>query len=356
MRRRLSLFALLLASQPGRAQVTVVAPGSNQGQATRQSDANYGPPQVADLDAIVIADAYQRRHVITECEISVFRASQYWTCSRGGSTVLIIPGKEFDSSELGQAIGKRTEVRGIVRALRNKQYVGKPPRDLDLIEDPILPPLPPPNFDQGWPRISITVIAMKDRTSPESFKSQEIGGGISQRILEEPAAYLGKTTKIVGQFRGRNLFGDLPPNSARGKEDWVLKEGDTAIWVMGKAPRGDGWKLDLDYKGDSKTWLEVEGQGRGGERRRVSEGLEGYPHEEPRLRAPRARLGVRPETCPAFRFRSPSPRSTRVPSFACRTTSVDPPRVALARKSSTPPIPSCSCGTESSASTSGVAP
>ena len=40
----------------------------------------------------------------------------------------------------------------------------------------------------------------------------------------------------------------------------MLKEGDTAIWIMGRAPKGEGWKLDLDYKGDSKTWLEVEGK------------------------------------------------------------------------------------------------
>ena len=40
----------------------------------------------------------------------------------------------------------------------------------------------------------------------------------------------------------------------------MLKDGDTAMWVMGKTPRGEGWKLDLDYKGDTKNWLEVEGK------------------------------------------------------------------------------------------------
>ena len=29
---------------------------------------------------------------------------------------------------------------------------------------------------------------------------------------------------------------------------------------MGKTPQGGGWKLDLDYKGDTKNWLEVEGK------------------------------------------------------------------------------------------------
>ncbi|MEO8499502.1 MAG: hypothetical protein ABI565_01205 [Vicinamibacteria bacterium] len=260
MRNVVLASALLLASPAGHAQVTIVAPGSTQGQPTRQSDANYGPPRVADLEAILISDGYQRSHVITECEVSPFQSGQYWTCGRAGANVLIIPGRQFDASELDQVVGKRTEVRGIVRLIRKKEYVGIPPMDLDLIEDPILPPLPPPKFDQGWPRISITVFAIRDRTNPESMRPKEIGGGLSRQILDEPSAYSGKTTKILGQFRGRNLFGDLPAGSARGKDDWVLKDGDTAIWVMGKAPKGDGWKLDLDYKGDSKTWLEVEGK------------------------------------------------------------------------------------------------
>ena len=35
-------------------------------------------------------------------------------------------------------------------------------------------------------------------------------------------------------------------------------DGDAAMWVMGKTPKGQGWKLDLDYKGDAKNWLEVD--------------------------------------------------------------------------------------------------
>lgn len=258
MRRRPLIIALLLLAQPGRAQVTVTAPGSNQGGAVRPSNAQYGPPQVIELDALnLMPESYQRTHVIVEGEFSEIGLQQ-WVLRRGGVSVLVIPGRDFDGSQLGQTAGKRVEVRGIVRMLRKKEYVGSPPTDLDLIEDPLLPPLPPDS--PTLPRVSLTVLAMRDRSSPEISNVPEMGGDIPRRILEEPAAYAGKTTKIVGQFRGRNLFGDLPPNSARGKQDWVLKDGDAAIWVMGKAPRGDGWKLDLEYKGDSKTWLEVEGK------------------------------------------------------------------------------------------------
>lgn len=258
MRRCAFLIAVLSLSRPVPAQVTVVAPGSSQGQAARPSNANYGPPQVIDLDALnSMPESYQRAHVIVEGEFSQIVAG-HWVLRRAGTSVLLIPGREFDPGEFSQAAGKRMEVRGIVRLLRKKQYVGNPPTDLDLIEDPMLPPMPAPAVE--FPRASLTVLAARDRSSPDLSLPQETGGEIPRRILEEPAAYLGKTTKIVGQFRGRNLFGDLPEKSARNSQDWVLKDGDTAIWVTGKAPRGDGWKLDLEYKGDSKTWLEVTGK------------------------------------------------------------------------------------------------
>jgi hypothetical protein len=254
-------MALVLAPHLGRAQVTLVGPGVNsQGQAARQSDANYGPPRVADLDVIVIGDGYQRAHVITEGEVSPFQPGQYWRLGQVGATVLLIPGRDFDAGELDRVTGRRTEVRGIVRLIRKKEYAGRPPQDLDLLEDPLLPPMPPPMFDQGWPRISITVFAIRDRTGSESSRRPDKGGGLIRQILDEPSAYSGKTARIYGQFRGRNLFSDLPANSARGKDDWVLKDGDTAMWVIGKTPKGEGWKLDLDYRGDSKSWLEVEGK------------------------------------------------------------------------------------------------
>mgnify|MGYP000325742866 CR=1 FL=1 len=256
----LLLLALLLQAMSTPAQVTVLGPGVNPQGASRPSDANYGPPRLVELDALVLGDGYQRAHVITEGEVSQFESGRYWTLGHSTTRLLLIPGRDFDPSELDRVIGRRTEVRGVVRLIREKQYVGPTGQDLDLIEDPLLPPLPAPQFERGWPRISITVFSIRDRTSPEFTRPKEIGGGVGWQILQEPAAYLGKKTRIFGQFRGRNLFGDLPAASARGKDDWVLMDGDTAIWVMGKAPKGDGWKLDPDYKGDSKSWLEVEGK------------------------------------------------------------------------------------------------
>jgi hypothetical protein len=261
MHRGRFVLALLLLTPPARAQVTITAPGvPPPGGAARPSDANYGPPRLVELEALLLGDGYQRAHVITEGEVSPFENGRYWTLGHATARVLLIPSHDFDPSELDRVVGRRTEVRGIVRLIREKQYLGPSGKDLDLVEDPLLPVLPPPQFERGWPRISITVFAIRDRTNPETTRSKEVGGGVGWQILQEPAAYLGKKTKIYGQFRGRNLFGDLPAGSARSKDDWVLKDGDTAIWVMGKTPKGEGWKLDPEYKGDSKNWLEVEGK------------------------------------------------------------------------------------------------
>jgi hypothetical protein len=257
---RVGPLFLTLCLLPGasHAQVTIVAPGVPT-PSGRTSDANYGPARPAEIDSIVLSDGYQRAHVIVLGEVDPFENGRYWTVGHATARLLIIPGRELDASELDRAIGRRVELRGVVRRLRDKEYVGPTRTDLDLIEDPTLPPLPPPQFERGWPRISLTVFEIRDRTNPEGIQKPQ-GGGMGRRILDEPSAFSGKTARIMGQFRGRNLFGDLPANSARTKDAWVLKDGDTAMWVTGKLPKGDGWKLDLDYKGDTKNWLEVEGK------------------------------------------------------------------------------------------------
>ncbi len=238
---------LALLSLDLEAQVSHL-PGSSQ--TSRQGGANYGPPRVVNLDALVLMpEGYQRNHVIVEGNLEQI-SSEYWSLRSGGSAVLLIAHLEIDSGLFMQSLGRRVQIRGIVRMIRNKEKVGNPPMDRDLVDDPNLPVLPAPSSE--LPRVSITALAIRDPEGGESSKSTEASGGM-ERLS-------GKATRILGQFRGRNLFGDLPAGSARGKDDWVLKDGETAMWVMGKAPKGDGWKLDLDYKGDSKTWLEVEGK------------------------------------------------------------------------------------------------
>lgn len=69
-----------------------------------------------------------------------------------------------------------------------------------------------------------------------------------------------QTLRVVGQFRGRNLFGDLPVRSQRESADWVIKDDLFAVWVTGRKPKGDGWQLDPKLKRDTGKWIEVVGR------------------------------------------------------------------------------------------------
>jgi hypothetical protein len=70
----------------------------------------------------------------------------------------------------------------------------------------------------------------------------------------------GKTVRVVGKFRGRNLFGDLPARSVRDRDDWVIKDDTYAVWVTGKRPKGSGWELDPGLRRDTNKWIEVVGR------------------------------------------------------------------------------------------------
>jgi hypothetical protein len=79
-------------------------------------------------------------------------------------------------------------------------------------------------------------------------------------LISNPDAVKGKLVRVVGQFRGRNLYGDLPAPPFRHRLDWVLKDERAAVWVTGRPPRGRDFKLDPDAQDDVRSWLEVVGR------------------------------------------------------------------------------------------------
>jgi hypothetical protein len=77
-------------------------------------------------------------------------------------------------------------------------------------------------------------------------------------LFAQPAEFSGRTVRVVGRFRGRNLEHDLPEPGPRSA--WVLKSGPHAIWVTGHKPSGPGFSLRPDRQGDTGKWLEVTGR------------------------------------------------------------------------------------------------
>lgn len=83
-------------------------------------------------------------------------------------------------------------------------------------------------------------------------------------IALDPVRYSDQRVTVSGQFRGRNLYGDLPqaPAAAADKQnkgEFVLRSADAAVWVLGKRPRGRGFQFDPESRLDTRRWLEVTG-------------------------------------------------------------------------------------------------
>ena len=79
-------------------------------------------------------------------------------------------------------------------------------------------------------------------------------------LVTKPQRYESKTVTVRGQFRGQNLFGDLPSASRERSADWVLKDDVFSVWVTGKKAKGPGWNLDAGLKRDTGKWLQVTGR------------------------------------------------------------------------------------------------
>jgi hypothetical protein len=75
----------------------------------------------------------------------------------------------------------------------------------------------------------------------------------------EPWRFEGQRVTLVGQFRGRNLLGDLPASPAKGRYDFVLRSADGSVWVTGLRPRARNVELSVDARVDTGRWVQVTG-------------------------------------------------------------------------------------------------
>ena len=78
-------------------------------------------------------------------------------------------------------------------------------------------------------------------------------------IALAPDRYAEREVRVVGRFRGRNLYGDLPTPLNKSKWDFVLQSADAAVWITGMRPRGNDFDLDPGARVDTGRWLEVTG-------------------------------------------------------------------------------------------------
>lgn len=78
-------------------------------------------------------------------------------------------------------------------------------------------------------------------------------------IALDPGRYKDQHVTVSGQFRGRNLYGDLPQAPGVSKWDFVIRSADAAIWVTSVRPKGKGFDLNVEARVDTGHWVEVSG-------------------------------------------------------------------------------------------------
>jgi hypothetical protein len=107
-----------------------------------------------------------------------------------------------------------------------------------------------------WPKPGEELILRVSSVS----EAQTATAASVRSLTLEPWKFDGQTVTIVGNFRGRNLFGDLAGSPNKSKFDFVLRGTEGALWVTSLRPKGDKFDLDINRRVDSDRWLEVTGK------------------------------------------------------------------------------------------------
>jgi hypothetical protein len=220
---------------------------------SRATVSNFEYGEIVEVELATLASDighYDQKQVRTKGRLerlTVASLDRFHVLTAGNASVLIVPGYGFHSDDMDELEGHQVAVRGVVRLLGSKMD-----QETQLLQQPRLPPLPAASAE--LPRVSLTLLAVS-----RSGDSEQEGQG-SSGIAADPILDAGKNVRVVGQFRGGNLFGDLPDASRRDADDWVLKEGERCLWVTGKKPRGRGFSLDPGHEPDTAHWLEVVGR------------------------------------------------------------------------------------------------
>jgi hypothetical protein len=273
----LAALSLVLAAEPASAQLT--AQDNN-----RYAD-RYGQPiDVSLTDIVLNPDQYENRAVRTSgrLELPNTRLGEgYYLRSTMGEPVLILPMVESAGSFEQVArrwLGQTLNITGVVLAQSmNRSQMGQ---DASIAI-------------RFWSFVGPREVITKDiadRARPATLES----------LVTRPGDRDGQIVRVVGRFRGKNLFGDLPAKSHERSGDWVIKHEEYAAWVTDAKPKGDGFELDPDMKKDTDRWLEVIGQV-------VSRNGITY------IRAGRVRLATPPSDAPEVAPAPPPPPRPPVP-------------------------------------------
>jgi hypothetical protein len=230
----LTAAGFLGTALPASAQVSV-------GEDIDRYDALYGKPvDVAVDDLVQESVAYTNRAVKTHGRLELsYESTQRGYLLRGLLyQIRIAPVREIATEweqEAMKMMGRDVEITGVFLEIGSAQQGAQVPYGI-----------------QFW---SYSGPPEKEPTG--EIKAPEVS---LEKLVSHPGKRDGQMIRVVGKFRGRNLYGDLPVSTQRTSSDWVIKDDLYAIWVSGKKPKGAGWELDASLKRDTGKWIEVIGK------------------------------------------------------------------------------------------------
>lgn len=172
---------------------------------------------------------------------------------RGSEVVLAAEGREvllFADGASGSArAGDRAEVVGQFLDPGRLEPGDPRLRGLDVAR------LSESRLGKPWPGVGeLLLLRADDLQEATPYTSPSI-----RALSLEPDRFVDQAVRLVGRFRGRNLFGDQPNAPGRSRWDFVIASADASVWVTGLRPRGDGFTLDIEARADGGRWIEVTG-------------------------------------------------------------------------------------------------
>ena len=225
----------LALSRPVSAQISV-----GEGDVSRY-DSLYGKPvDVAVDDLVQESVSYTNRAVRTHGRLELsFESTQRSYLLRGLLyQIRIAPvrevAREWEEASL-KMMGRDVEITGVFLEIGGQTQGGQSPYGV-----------------QFW-----TFTGPPEKEPTGEIKAPEVS---LEKLVATPGKRDGQMIRVVGKFRGKNLYGDLPASTQRTSADWVIKDDLYAIWVTGRKPKGTGWELDASLKRDTGKWIEVIGK------------------------------------------------------------------------------------------------
>jgi hypothetical protein len=234
MKLRLLLVLFLLASP------AVTAAQNPQQFDPEYLEAMYGPIRDVSLSDLGFGvESYNNKGIRVRGRVGIQNIQgTSFELSDSGVRVTIIPMRRgMNEDQLTNLAGQMVEVTGLFTAASGGAG------SADQISGTV-------GYIQFW-----------SWAGPPEKVGKDKGAIISlEQLVGRSGKMDGQLVRVVGKFRGRNLFGDLPARSMRTVNDWVIKDSLFAVWVTNKKPKGDGFELDPSIRRDTNRWIEIIGR------------------------------------------------------------------------------------------------